>query len=294
MTLQTARRPTTQVPQRNTPTPRKRLLSIVRSVAAFASLILILIPFIWMISSSLKPAGQVLSLPIRFIPEEVTFSNFAEILSDGAFLRYIANSVILTTATVVLTLLTAAPAAYAISRMKFRGRRAALVGALFTQFIPPVLLLVPLFIFWSNLSLLNNFISLTVTYTAFVLAPAIFILASFFNTIPIEIEDAAAIDGCTPWQTFRSVILPLARPGLLSAAVWVGVTSWQEFVIALSLTSTDEMRTLPVGLFTFIGQFVADWHLLLAGAVLASVPIAFAVFFLQRHLVEGITSGAMK
>lgn len=280
--------------QRNKPSFYRRSMSFLRAVLTFAVLLLILIPFIWMISSSLKPEGQVLSLPIRFIPEEVTFSNFGAVLSDGRFLRYIANSFILTFVTVALTLMTAAPAAYAISRMKFRGRRTALVGALFTQFIPPVLLLVPLFIFWSNLSLLNNFVSLALTYTAFVLAPAIFILASFFNTIPIEIEDAAAIDGCTPWQTFRSIILPLARPGLLSAAVWIGVTSWQEFVIALSLTSSDEMRTLPVGLFSFIGQFVADWHLLLAGAVVATIPIALAVFFLQRHLVEGITSGAMK
>ena len=265
-----------------------------RTIVTFFVLILLLIPFIWMISSSLKPSGRVLELPPRWIPSTVTTSSYTTVLSDGRFIRYAANSIIVTSATVLLTLVVAAPAAYAVARIDFRGRRIALAAALFTQFIPPALLLVPLFILWSSAGLFNSYISLVLTYTAFVTAPAVFILASFFKSIPKAIEDAAAIDGCSRWRSFIVIILPLARPGLLSAGVWVGVTAWQEFVIALTLTNRDDMRTLPVGLFTFIGQFVAQWHLLLAGAVIATLPIALVVVVLQRYLVEGITAGATK
>lgn len=257
-------------------------------------LLLLLFPYYWLVSSSLKPVDEVFALPPRFWPQSPTLDNFVEVLGRPKIRRFFLNSMVITGSTVLLNLTLASMAAFALSTFRFRGRRTLILVTLATQLFPAVIVVIPLYRLWATLGLLNTYQALVSTYVAFTLPLGIWMLTGYMRTIPYEVVEAALVDGCSRVRLFLEIVLPLARPGLAATAVYVALVSWNEFIFALTFSTSEEVRTVTVGLYSFIGEFVYDWNLLLAMAVAMSVPIAVVFLLLQRFLVSGLTAGATK
>lgn len=258
-------------------------------VAAYA-----LTPVVWLLSLSLKPAADLGDG--RFIPHRVTFEHYAEIFRDPQFLYALRNSVGIALIATVLAVLLATFAAYAIVRLEFPGRRAVLLGALAIAMFPPISIVGPLFDMWRVLGLYDTWPGLIIPYMTFTLPLAIWTLATFFREIPWDLDQAARVDGATPFQAFRRVIAPLAAPGVFTAAILVFIFAWNDFLFAISLTSTNAARTVPAALAFFSGasQFEQPTSSIAAAAVVVTVPIIIIVLLFQRRIVAGLTSGAVK
>lgn len=261
---------------------------------ALVSTGIILVPLLWILLSSFKPYADIFAVPPRFFPSQLTFENFTQALGAANFQRYFLNSFIYSSGSALIDILLGAPAAYALSKFTFAGRRPLVLFVLGTQFFPAATLLIPLYMFWSNVHLFNTYPSLIVTYAAFTMPVCIWLLVGFFQAISREIEEAAAIDGCTSLGVLFQITLPLARSGIIACAVYVYINVWQDFLLALTLTNSDDMRPLSVGLYSFIGQFVTQWNLLMAASVAVAIPVLILFLAVQRYFIQGIAAGAIK
>jgi len=262
------------------------------AIVAFA-----IIPVLWIVSLSLKSPATVGDG--RVIPAEFTFDNYTSLFEggfDSPFLRPLINSVLIALIATVIAVTLASFTAYAIARLDFPGKFAILAGALAIAMFPPISVVGPLFDMWRALGLYDTYPGLIIPYLTFALPLAIYTLVAFFREIPWELEQAAQVDGATPYQAFRKVILPLAAPGVFTAAILVFIFAWNDFVFAISLTSSDAARTVPAALAFFTGesQFTAPTGSIAAAAVLVTVPIIVFVLIFQRRIVAGLTSGAVK
>jgi multiple sugar transport system permease protein len=255
---------------------------------------IVLMPLLWIVLSSVKPYADIFAVPPRFFPSRLTFENFTQALGAANFQRYFVNSFVYAGGSAVIDVVLGAPAAYALSKFRFVGRRALLLFVLGTQFFPAATLLIPLYKFWSSVHLFNTYPSLVITYAAFTMPVCIWLLIGFFRAISAEIEDAAAIDGCSALATLFRITLPLARAGIVACAAYVFINVWQDFLLALTLTTTDDMRPVSVGLYSFIGQFVTQWNLLMAASVAVAVPVLVLFLLIQRYFIEGLAAGAIK
>jgi multiple sugar transport system permease protein len=264
----------------------------IAAVVTFSAL-----PVLWVISLSLKTPDTVGDG--RVIPEKVTFDNYSTLFEggfDSPLLRPLINSVAIALIATVIAVTLASFAAYAIARLDFPGKTLILAGALAIAMFPPISVVGPLFDMWRALHLYDTYPGLIIPYLTFSLPLAIYVLVAFFREIPWELEQAAQVDGATPWQAFTRVILPLAAPGVFTAAILVFIFAWNDFVFAISLTSSDASRTVPAALAFFTGesQFTAPTGNIAAAAVLVTVPIIVFVLVFQRRIVAGLTSGAVK
>jgi multiple sugar transport system permease protein len=259
-----------------------------------AWLVGVLGPYIWMFISSITPESELGTSTPRIWPSHPTFAAYGQLLTDTTFLAYFFNSIVVAVGTVILVSILALLAGTALSRFRFRGRTALMYGILVVQLFPTILLITPLYIQLKTLGLLNNKIALILVYTAFSLGFATWLMKSFIDQIPVQIEQAAMVDGCSRFRAFIYVILPLAQPGIVAAGTFAFIYSWNEFLFALTFTSTTAAQTLPVGLDLFIGQDVVQWERLTAGGVIAAIPILIGFMFAQKRLISGITSGAIK
>jgi len=273
---------------------RRRLRELPFFLFTAVLVLLVLVPFVWVLASSLKPTSEIFSVPVRLLPRSPTLAAYQEALGMGAFRRYFLNSTLLSSVTVLLNLALGAPAAFAFARLRFRFRRALLLSVLATQLFPAAMLVIPLYIIWGLLNLFNTYLALVLTYLVFSLPLTIWMLTAFFRQVPVEIEEAARIDGCSRLGAFWRVILPLTRPGMVVVAIYAAVMIWQEFLFAASFTSSDEVRPLSVGLFLFIGEYSVQWNLLMASAVVLSLPVVLVFLLLQRYFIQGIAAGAVK
>lgn len=262
--------------------------------AVLLFLLFLTAPVLWMISTSLKPSGEVFHFPPTWIPEHPTLQSYKTLWQKGNFLLYMRNSLLVAAATTGTAVLVASMAGYAFARIPFWGRKGVLFGILAAQMIPGVLFLLPLFMLMKQLGLLNTYWALILANVAFALPFAIWMMYGYYQHIPVEIEEAAWVDGAGFYGTFFRVLVPMGRPGLFSCAIFCFLSAWDEFVFALALTTRDELRTLPVGLFQFVGQYGIEWNYLMAGAVLVTIPamVFFALF--QKQLVAGFAAGAVK
>ncbi len=256
-----------------------------------------LIPVIWLVSLSLKSPATVSDK--RFIPEEFTTENYTTLFEgglDSPLLRPLINSVLIALIATVIAVTLASFTAYAIARLDFPGKTIILAGALAIAMFPPISVVGPLFDMWRALGLYDTYPGLIIPYLTFALPLAIYTLVAFFREIPWELEQAAQVDGATPWQAFRKVILPLAAPGVFTAAILVFIFAWNDFVFAITLTSSDSARTVPAALAFFTGesQFTAPTGNIAAAAVLVTIPIIIFVLIFQRRIVAGLTAGAVK
>jgi multiple sugar transport system permease protein len=268
------------------------------SIALVLVLIFALIPVIWLISLSLKPPDAITDQ--RFIPSEFSLENYKSLfeggIDDSPFIKPLINSIGIALITTVISIVLASFCAYAIARLEFPGKRLILAGALAIAMFPPISTVGPLFDMWRSLGLYDTWVGLIIPYLTFSLPLAIYVLVAFFREIPWDLEQAAAVDGATPFQAFTKVIVPLAAPGVFTAAILVFIFAWNDFLFAISLTSSDASRTVPAALAFFTGEssFTQPTGSIAAAAVVVTVPIIVFVLFFQRRIVAGLTAGAVK
>ncbi|QZT35348.1 carbohydrate ABC transporter permease [Caldalkalibacillus thermarum TA2.A1] len=258
--------------------------------------IIALFPMIWILSTSFKPREDVFSRELRIIPENFTWDNYIYVLTfkDGIFLKWVMNSVFVAGATTLVALFLASTAAYAFSRFKFPGRRAGLFSFLVTQMFPGALLIVPLYTILRDYGLINTYGGLILSYSTVALPFCVWMLKGFFDTIPVELEEAARIDGLNSFGTFYRIVLPLALPGLAVTAFFSFITAWNEFMFALTFMNSEEKFTLPVGLRTFVYQFNTDWHWLSAGSIMITIPVLIVFAIASKWIISGLTTGGVK
>ena len=253
-----------------------------------------LVPVAWIVSLSLKPAAQLNDN--RFLPRSISLDNYRAIFQDPQFPAALWNSLGIASLSALLAVLLGMFAAYAIVRLEFPGRRLVLAGALSVAMFPPVAVIGPLFNLWRTLGLFDTWPGLILPYMTFTLPLAIWILAAFFRDIPWELDKAARVDGATPLQAFRHVIVPLAAPGVFTAAILVFMFAWNDFLFAIALTSTDNARNVPAAIAFFTGssRFELPTGSIAAASVVVTAPIILMVLLFQRRIVTGLTSGAVK
>ncbi len=272
---------------------RKNLEIVGVYVALVLASAFALIPILWGISTSFKTSTNAMAIPPQWIPEPATLGNYALVMDSG-LPRYFLNSVIVSLFTVLLTVTVAAMGGYAAARFNFRGKNPVLLGILSTVMVPGVVILVPLYMIASAVGIINSYLVLVLVFTAWQSPAILWLMRGFFESIPRDLEEAAQTDGCTPLGAFIRVILPLAQPGLAAAGILVFVYVWNEFIIALALTTSDDMRVLPVGLYFYISAFGVQWGQLTAAITVAIVPVIAVFVALQRRFIQGLTSGASK
>jgi multiple sugar transport system permease protein len=263
-------------------------------LAVVAVLVYALIPVIWIISLSLKTPETIGDG--RFIPSQWTLDNYSAVFNTGFFTSALRNSIGIALIATLISLAFASMAAYAITRLDFPGKTAILAGALAIAMFPAISIVGGLFDVWRRVGLFDTWIGLILPYLSFSLPLSIYILSAFFREIPWDLEKAAQMDGATPMQAFRRVILPLAMPGVFTAGILTFIAAWNDFLFANVLTSTDASRTAPVALAFFRGasQFTDPSGAIAAGAVVVTVPILIMVLIFQRRIVSGLTAGAVK
>tara|TARA_B100000900_G_C20522998_1_gene693017 strand:- start:431 stop:1258 length:828 start_codon:yes stop_codon:yes gene_type:complete len=270
--------------------PSTRLVLILCQIAlAF----FVLLPFFWMFSVSLKPATEPFAIPARLWPESPTLDNYVTAFRPE-FRTYFMNSLIVSGASVVITVSLALLAAYSFARQTLLILTAFMALVVLAQMFPHSAIIIPIYKVMRTADLLNTYSSLIIAYVSVTLPVAIWMLRGFLLKLPVSLEEAAAIDGAGPLRVFFEIVVPLARPGIIATGVYVLIVTWQEFLFALSFTSTKEMRTLPVGLNDFIGQYGIRYGELMASSVMVSLPVIAVFFFLQRYFVAGLTAGAVK
>ena len=251
-------------------------------------------PYLIMLLTSLVPQSQLASPGGSIFPSHPTMAAYSELFRNTAFLKYLGNSVVTALCTVAFSLLIAVTAAISLSRFRFRGRTTVLTSLLVAQLFPAVLLVIPLQVELRTMSLLDTRWGLMLVYTTFATPFATFLLKSFLDGLPRELDEAATIDGCSPLQLVRHILLPLMRPGLTAAGTYIFIFAWNEFLYALTFTQSTAAQTIPVGLSLFIGEYQIRWDLLTAGGVLAAVPVLVGFMLVQKQLVSGLTAGAVK
>jgi multiple sugar transport system permease protein len=257
-------------------------------------LLVALFPVLWILMLSLKSPGTVTDG--SFLPNEWSLENYSNIFEQGIFTRALLNSFGIAMIATAIAVVLASMAAYAIARLNFPGKAIMLGAALMIAMFPPISIVGPLYNMWRNLGLFDTWPGLIIPYLTFALPLAIYTLTAFFREIPWELEQAAQVDGATPFQAFRKVIVPLAAPGVATTAILVFIFCWNDFVFAVSLTSTSAAQTVPAALSQFPGasQFTAPYGSIAAAAVVVTIPIIILVMIFQRRIVAGLTAGAVK
>lgn len=303
------------------PRRRGRLL---RGLVIGSSVVLLLAyvlgPIAWLVSSSMQSEREIVSVPPHWIPDAPTLDNYRAIFAAGAgtaaaapagarrdpssggfipstaanFLPALGNSVVVATLVAVLNLVIGVPGAYALAKIRFRGRQVTLYGILTTRVIPDIALVVPFFLFIRQLGLLDHPASLVVTYLAVTVPFTVFILVGYFESIPDELDRAARVDGCSRWGVLTRIYLPLAVPSLVAVLLFAFLTSWNEFLLALLFTQTPRSQTLPIVIASFTSDFTVSFSFLNAAGVIAIVPPVLLALVFERYIVSGLTAGAVK
>jgi multiple sugar transport system permease protein len=273
-----------------THTPRERVLW---AIGILVVLFYALLPVVWITSVSLKAPAEVAD---RKFFSGFDFTNYDAIFSDDTFLAALINSIGIASIATLISIVLAAMAAYATSRLNFAGKAVILSGALAVAMFPPISIVGSLFDMWRAVGLYDTWPGLIIPYMTFTLPLAIYTLSAFFREIPWELEQAAQVDGATPFQAFRKIIVPLAAPGVFTAAILVFIFAWNDFIFAITLTSTDNARTVPAALAFFTGasQFEQPIGAICAASVVVTIPIIIMVLIFQRRIVAGLTAGAVK
>lgn len=255
----------------------------------------ILLPFAWQIVTSLKAPGEIFARPPALLPAGAYVRNYAAVFVSGPpFARYILNSFLIAGFATVLCMALGSLCGYALARLPFRGKDAVLGFFLGAAMFPQVAVVSPLFLVLRTLGLLNTHLGLGLVYAAFGLPLAVWMFANFFRDLPPELEEAALVDGCTPFSALWRVILPVAGPGFFSAAILVFIFSWNEFLFALVFNTSLDMRTVTVGISLFPGLYETPWGTIFAAATIITLPVILLVFVFQRRIVAGLTAGAVK
>jgi len=281
---------------------RRFLRKLVLFVLTIPVLLFIFFPVLWLFSASLSTQVELFTVPPRWVPEHPTFQNYLDIIFPGqaassvprTFGVALLNSIKIASSVTIICIVLGSLAAYALVRIPFKFNLPIQMGILGTRMIPEVSLIIPLFVMASRLDLINKPIVLVITYMSFALPFAIWMMAAFFQTIPIELEDAARLDGCTRLGILFRVVMPISLPGIISTTMFVFLVAWDEFFYALIFTSTLAAKTAPVAIAEFIGRFAVNINGMMAGGILAAVPPVVLALIFQRYIVSGLAAGAVK
>lgn len=273
---------------------QKRLKKNAIIFAAFLGSIFAGFPVFWMLISSFKPNGEMFLFPPSIISKNPTFSAYRAIFSSSEKIRYFINSYTVALIVAGLTILVAILAAYAFSRYKFPGKNLLNFVIITLQSIPPITLMIPYFALIVKLRLFNTYQGLILSHMVFTLPYAIIMLTGYFNTLPRELDEAVKIDAGGSMTILWRILVPISIPGILSVGIYTFMISWNEFLFALTLTKTQNMRTVPIGIQLLMGQHSYEWNEMMAMSILGTLPIAILFLFFQRYFLGGLTSGAVK
>jgi len=262
----------------------------------------IFFPVLWLFSASLSNQVELFTIPPHWIPKHPTFQNYLDIFFPSlaassvprTFATALLNSIKIASAVTIICIFIGSLAAYALTRIPFKFNRPIQLGIIATRMIPEISLVLPLFIIASSLRLINKPIVLILTYMSFALPYAIWLMAAYFQTVPVELEDAARLDGCSRLGILFRVVMPISVPGLVSTAMFIFLLAWDEFFYALIFTSTLAAKTVPVAISEFVGRYVVNINGMMAGGILAAVPPVLVALIFQRYIVRGMTAGAVK
>lgn len=272
----------------------KRLASVLKMVLVAAVCAFALFPVYWMVTGAFKTGPEVSAIPPELWPAQWTLSNFQQAFSLPGIVQALGNSVVVGVSATVIALCIGSAAAIGVSRFRFPGKQAFLSGVVLAQVVPTTILLVPLFELWYQVHLYNTLVSLITTYLVFALPLAIWLLTGYFASIPVELEEQALIDGCTRLGATLRVTLPLGLPGLGSAGIYVFLSAWNEYIVALVLTASNSTHTFPVFIASQFGQHSTNWGLIMALTSIALVPAFLMTVAVQRVFVTGMTVGGVK
>jgi multiple sugar transport system permease protein len=264
------------------------------AVVSFTLFVVLIFPYAIMLLTSLKSKDTIYSIPPTLFPEDWVFTNYLDVWTVVPLRHYITNSVLLASGSTLLALICAIPAAYALARMRFSGRRIFLYAVIATQIFSPIVLLVGLFREMRWFGLMDSLWALVLINGAFFQAFAIWILSGYFASIPYSLEEAAWIDGCTRLGAVRRIVLPLALPGLVTTVIFVFIQSWNEFVVALTIIITETKKPLTVGIFSFFGRYDVEWGYVFATSLIATIPVVVLFLVIEKYLVSGLTAGGVK
>jgi multiple sugar transport system permease protein len=273
---------------------RRRRSVFVIWLLAVPVILLSLGPFLWLLKTSLVPESRIFVRPLEYLPSTVTLENFVMLFERMNFFGYFANSFVVAIGSTVLGLIVSMSSSYAFARFRFRGRRFFMTLFLVIPMFPTVLILIPIYDIMRVTGLLNTYASLIVAYSSFTIPFAVWMMTGYFAALPVEMEEAARVDGCSRLGAFVRVLLPTAVPGISATALYIFIVSWNEYTFAAMLAQDEAVRTLPVALQFFITEFTVNWGLLAAGGVIVSLPVILLFIVLQRQLIAGLTAGAVK
>lgn len=268
--------------------------SLFANISGVFAIVLMGFPVYWMVSTSLKKREEVISVDPRFLPSSLTLDNYRDAFAREGFATSLRNSIIVVLVTVVISLFLATFASVAIARTKFRGKKSFITSLLIVQMLPLSALIIPLFLLLTKLQLTNKLGGLAITYVAFILPFTIWTLRGFLANIPVDIEEAALVDGCTRTQAYRYVLLPLMAPGLVATAIFAFIQAWNEFLLAYIIMQSQDNLTLPVWLASFTTRTGTDWGPLMAASTVVAIPVVLFFSLIQKRIATGVTSGAVK
>ena len=278
---------------------RKRLTRWGLNLALFLAMAIICLPGLWIVLNSLRPTVEIMAKPPVWIPHELNFDAYVAMFSgvgSGGIpvIAYFRNSIIIAVTSTVIALAIGMAGGYAFARYRFRGKSGWFLGLMLTRTVPGIALSLPLFFVYAKLGIIDTHFGLILAYVAMNVPFTVWLIDGFFRQVPRDLAEAAQIDGCTRWQAFWTVEFPLARPGIASAGIFAFLTAWNEFALASQLTRSTNSKTLPVGLLDYTAEFTIDWRGMCALAVVMIVPALALTYAVQKHLVSGLTAGAVK
>lgn len=254
----------------------------------------LIFPFVWMVSTSLKNKNEMFSATPTLFPKEVTLENYRSMWMDYHFAPYLKNSLIVAINTTLISLLVATFLAYGISRFRFRGKKVVFNLLILTQMFPLPLLIITIYVVFARMGLVDSRAGLILSYCTFAIPFATMMLKSYFDGLPLELEEAAAIDGCNPFSTIFRVVIPLSAPSIAAMGLFSFILAWQEFMMSLTLIRSPALRTLPVGITLMVGFRDIMWGPLMAGTVVVTLPVVALFIYFQKYLITGMTMGAVK
>ena len=278
---------------------KRRMLTLGHAVGLFLAMLIICMPGFWIVLNSLRPTVEIMAKPPVWIPQDLSLDAYRAMfgaVGQGGIpvVEYFRNSLIISVTSTVIAIAIGMSGGYAFARFRFAGKSTLFLGFMLTRTVPGIALSLPLFILYARLGLIDSHFALILTYVALNVPFTIWLIDGFFRQVPRDLAEAAQIDGCTRWQAFWQVEFPLAGPGIASSGIFAFLTSWNEFALASQLTRSVNSKTLPVGLLDYTSEFTIDWRGMCALAVVMIVPALTLTFIIQKHLVSGLTFGAVK
>lgn len=270
------------------------LLGLLRVALLIIFFIFMFTPILWMILTSLKPVDEIVTFPLKYLPEKWTLANYVKLFRGTDFSTYFKNSMIVSLSCAVFTSLVAIFAGYSLARFKFKGKKVTLLIFLATQMVPIVVIIIPMFLIFARINLLNKLSGLAFIYVVLNIPFCTLMIRGFFERIPQALEESAMIDGCTRLESLFKIILPIMLPGIVAAFVFAFIGAWNDLFFSIMFINTESIKTLPIGINTFIGKYEIDWGMMSAAAVFALVPVFIMFGVIQKYLVQGLTSGSVK